>query len=155
MISGLRRFRAFRIAGDQAAQFLDTLAALSQIQQRKAFFQLCGGRLVSARILIQHFVVGKHRRLQVFLAILDLSKVELGVAGQICVAIELEILRKLRRCQIILAGVEITQRGVVERIGGRSLVGRARSARRARRARLRVGDVLLLRLDVIELFADF
>ena len=94
-IARLRGFDGTRIAGDQAVQLANAGVALAQFEQRVALLQLRGGSLVAAGILLQHLVVVLHGRFKVALTILDVSKIELRVAGEIGVGIRLEILGEL------------------------------------------------------------
>ena len=116
-----KRLRAFWIAADQAAQFLHSRIALAKLQQSIALFQLRGSGLVSARILVQDLVISLDGAGEISLAISNLSQIELRVAGQIGVAINLQILRELLRGQVVLVGVVVAQSVVIELVGGRGL----------------------------------
>src|SRR5205807_3594082 len=138
----LHRFRAFRVAVEQAAQLLDTHITLSQFQKRETLFQLRGSVLVASGVLIQYPVVILNGALKISRAIVNLPNIKLGVSGEIGIAVDLEILFELLQGQIVLSRVEVAQGVVVQHIRRRSLILRRLSIGGRWSSRLGGGRIL-------------
>src|ERR1700682_6839912 len=74
------------------------------------------GVFVSARVLVQHFVVVVNGLPKLAAAIVDLTQIKLRITRAIGIGVELQVLCELLCRQIILAGVEISHSAVVERV---------------------------------------
>lgn len=107
-VPGLNGFRTLWITRNQALQLLHSSILLPQFQEGKALFELCGRAFVSPGILIEDLVVILNSSLKIAPAVINLAQVELSVPGEIIIAISLEELSKLLRCQIVFARLEVT-----------------------------------------------
>ena len=118
--ASLRGFGRARETRDQAIQLANACFFLSELQQRIAFLELGRRGFLAAGKLLQHLVIILHSCVEVALAVLDVREIELGVAGEIGVAVVLQVVAEFLRRKVIFAGVIVAQRVVVEDVGWRS-----------------------------------
>ena len=122
---------------------------LTEFNQRQSLFQFRRGCLVAVGKTLQNLVIALDRCLVIALPELNISQVEIGIAREISVRIELHVIRKFLRRQIIFSCLVVAQGIVIENIRRRS-----RSLLLLLLSLLR-GKALLSRLHIFQLLAHF
>src|SRR5258708_32986331 len=93
----LHCFRTLGISGDQGTQLFYAGIALPEFEICKALLEASTGVFIAAGILVKDLVVIVDGSLEVAAAIVNLSQIKLGVAGEVGVSVDLYVLRELLR----------------------------------------------------------
>src|SRR5208283_562669 len=85
-----------------------------------AFFEVGGSEFETFWIVVDNLVVFLNGAIIIFLGVGNFAKPELGVGGEVCVAVVLQIILKLGVSEFVFAAGEVAEAVGIERIGGRS-----------------------------------
>ena len=113
------------IAFDDFTKFPDAGIFLAEFNQCHSFFQAGGSELETLGIVAEDLVVLGDGLLVLFLGVGDLAEIELGIGGEIGVAVILEVVSEFGAGEIVFAAGDVAEAVGIERIGGGRRTGRS------------------------------
>ena len=128
--AGAAFFFGAGVALDDFTEFADAGIFLAEFKEGHAFLEVGGSELEAFRIVVDDLVVFLNGSIIIFLRVGDFAEPELGVGGEVRVAVILEVVLKFGVGEIVFATGEIAEAVGIERVGGRR-TGRTGRGRRA------------------------
>ena len=117
--AGAAFFFGARVAADDFAKFFDAGRLLAEFEEGHAFLEMSGSEFEAFRVVVDDLVVFIHGAIIIFLSVGDFAEPELGVGGEVGVAVILEVVLKFGVGEFVFATGEIAEPVGIERIGGR------------------------------------
>ena len=93
---------------------------MAEFDEGHAFFEAGGGELEALGIIVEDFFVFLDGLVEIFLGVGDFAEIELGVGGEVGVAVVLEVVLEFGAGEIVFAAGDVAEAVGIERVGGGS-----------------------------------
>src|SRR6266851_4051522 len=116
--AGAAIFFGAGVALDDFAEFADAAGFLAEFDEGHAFLEAGGGELEALRIIVHNLFVFSDRLAVLLLRVGNFAEIELGVGGQVGVAVILEVVLEFGASEIVFAAGDVAEAVGIEGVGG-------------------------------------
>ena len=121
--AGAAFFFGAGVALDDFAEFADAGVFLALLDEGHAFFEVGGSELEALGIVGEDAIVFTDGLVVVALGVGDFAEIELGVGGEVGVAVKLEVVLEFGAGEIVFAAGDVAETVGIESVGGRRGTG--------------------------------